>query len=93
MKKSSTDIPHETFLVLDANIGQNSIVQTKEFLNAVPITGIIMTKLDGTAKGGSLLPIAQQLKIPIRYIGMGEGISDLEEFDPQQFTAALFEND
>jgi len=90
IRRFSPEAPHETILVLDANIGQNSITQAKEFLNAVPVTGIAIAKLDGTAKGGTLVPISQKLKIPIRYIGLGEQVVDLEEFDPQQFTAALF---
>ena len=91
IKKVNPEAPHEVLLVLDANTGQNGIVQAREFLQAVPVTGIILTKLDGTAKGGIVVSIARQLKLPVNYIGVGEGITDFERFDPHEFVEALFE--
>ena len=82
--------PHEVLLVLDATTGQNAISQAKLFNEAVGVTGIALTKLDGTAKGGIIVGITQELKIPIRYIGVGEGIDDLKEFDATEFVQALF---
>lgn len=81
--------PHEIMLVVDAGIGQNALVQAKQFHEAVGLTGICLTKLDGTAKGGIVLAIAQQMKLPIRFIGVGESIEDLREFDAAQFVDAL----
>jgi fused signal recognition particle receptor len=85
--------PHETLLVLDAGIGQNNIAQTKKFHEEITITGIVLTKLDGSAKGGALFPLYDELKVPIKYIGVGEGPDDLERFDRGQFVAALFRPD
>ncbi len=82
--------PHEILLVLDATTGQNAISQAKLFNEAVGVTGIALTKLDGTAKGGIIVGITEELKIPIRYIGVGEGIDDLKEFDATEFVGALF---
>ena len=82
--------PHETILVLDANTGQNAIQQAKIFREAVPITGIVLTKLDGTAKGGVILGICDELDAPIRYIGIGESVADLRAFNAKEFTEALF---
>lgn len=90
MKKLKVNAPNEVFLVLDATTGQNAIQQAKEFMKVAPITGIILTKLDGTAKGGVVIPIANELKIPVRYIGVGEKIDDLQLFDPSLFVEALF---
>jgi fused signal recognition particle receptor len=81
--------PHETLLVLDATVGQNGLQQAKEFGRILPITGIALTKLDGTAKGGVVLAIAGALKIPIRWVGVGEGMDDLVPFDPEEYAAAL----
>jgi fused signal recognition particle receptor len=81
--------PHETLLVLDATVGQNGLQQAKEFGRVLPITGIALTKLDGTAKGGVVLAIADALKIPIRWVGVGEGMDDLVPFDPEEYAAAL----
>jgi len=81
--------PHETLLVLDANTGQNGVSQAKYFTEAVGITGIILTKLDSTAKGGIVLAICDQLKIPVRFIGTGETVEDLAPFDPQSFVEAI----
>ena len=83
--------PHEVWLVLDATTGQNAISQAKLFNEAIGVTGIILTKLDGTAKGGIVVGISHQLKIPIKYIGIGEKIEDLRPFDPQEFVAAIFD--
>lgn len=85
------DAPHETLLVLDATTGQNAIDQAKTFHRFTPITGLILTKLDGTAKGGIVLAIQKQLGIPIKFIGIGEGMDDLQPFDPEKFVNTLFE--
>lgn len=90
IKKIDIKAPHETILVLDANIGQNSINQVRMFNNAIKITGIIMTKLDGSAKGGTLLSIADHFSIPIRYIGIGPNIDDFQPFEPHNFVEAIF---
>ena len=79
----------ETLLVLDGTTGQNAVIQAKQFMEACPIDGIILTKLDGTAKGGVVISIKQTLNIPVRYIGVGEGIEDLQEFDAEAFAEAL----
>ncbi len=83
--------PHETLLVLDATTGQNAISQAKTFCEATDVTGIVLTKLDGTAKGGIVASIAHEMNIPVRYIGIGEQMEDLRPFDPDQFVEALFE--
>jgi fused signal recognition particle receptor len=93
MKKINPDAPHEVMLTLDASTGQNAVSQTKIFNEAVGITGINLTKLDGTAKGGIIFSLADQFSIPIRYIGIGEGIDDLRPFEAQQFVDALFSQD
>ncbi|WP_160675674.1 signal recognition particle-docking protein FtsY [Clostridium sp. C8-1-8] len=80
----------ETLLVLDATTGQNAVIQAKQFMEACPIDGIVLTKLDGTAKGGVVISIKNSLNIPVKYIGVGEGVDDLQEFDPQGFADALF---
>ena len=80
-------------MILDASIGQNALNQAMQFHEAIGITGIALTKLDGTAKGGIIFAIANQLKIPIRYIGIGEGIEDLRPFNADDFVDALFENE
>jgi fused signal recognition particle receptor len=85
--------PHETLLILDASIGQNALNQAKQFHEAIGISGIAITKLDGTAKGGVIFAIARQLKIPIRFIGIGESIDDLKPFSASEFVSALFEQD
>jgi fused signal recognition particle receptor len=82
--------PHETFLVLDATTGLNALAQAREFHQAVGVTGLVIAKLDGTAKGGAVVAIAQALQIPVRYVGVGEAADDLQPFDPQEFAAALF---
>jgi fused signal recognition particle receptor len=91
MGKLDPDAPHEVMLVLDAGTGQNAISQAREFLAAVQVTGIAVTKLDGTAKGGVLFAIAKELGLPIRFICVGEQIDDLRPFDAGEFVAALFD--
>lgn len=93
MQKLDISAPHEVMLVLDATIGQNAISQAQHFHEAVKLTGITLTKLDGTAKGGILFAIADQFKLPIRFIGVGEGIDDLRPFDGPEFIEALFSQD
>lgn len=83
--------PHEVLLVLDATVGQNGLVQAREFMNAAGVNGVVLTKLDGTAKGGIAVAIANDLKLPIRYVGVGEGIDDLIPFSPSEYVDALFE--
>jgi fused signal recognition particle receptor len=91
MKKIDPDAPHEVMLVVDATTGQNALNQAQQFNQTVGITGITLTKMDGTAKGGILFAIADKLKIPIRFIGVGESIEDLRHFDAKEFIDALFE--
>ncbi|MBI2395258.1 MAG: signal recognition particle-docking protein FtsY [Deltaproteobacteria bacterium] len=88
--KALDGAPHETLLVLDATNGQNAIQQARLFMETVPLTGIVLTKLDGTAKGGVILAIADELSLPVRYIGIGERAADLREFDAAEFVEALF---
>ena len=83
----------ETLLVLDATTGQNALNQAKEFKNAAGLTGIVLTKLDGTARGGVVIAIKEELGVPIKYIGVGEGIDDLQPFAAREFVDALFEKD
>ena len=90
IKKLIPDAPHEVLLVLDATTGQNAIFQTREFLQATELTGIIITKLDGTSKGGVVIGIVNEFNIPVRYIGLGEQIDDLHPFDAQLFTKSIF---
>ncbi len=91
LQKVDPTAPHETLLVLDAVTGQNGLNQAREFQKAVPLTGIVLAKLDGTAKGGIVFAIAKELKLPIKYIGTGEKIDDLAEFDAKEFVNDLFE--
>ncbi|WP_372765452.1 signal recognition particle-docking protein FtsY, partial [Litorivivens sp.] len=90
MKKIDDTAPHEVMLVLDAGTGQNALTQAKHFQQAVGVSGVTLTKLDGTAKGGIIFAISQQLGIPIRFIGIGEGIGDLRPFRADEFVEALF---
>jgi fused signal recognition particle receptor len=83
--------PHEVLIVLDATVGQNGLVQAKQFMDAAGVTGVILTKLDGTAKGGVAVAIAADLKLPIRFVGVGEGIDDLLPFSADDYVTALFE--
>jgi len=89
MSKLDPGAPHETMLVLDAVTGQNALAQASHFKDAVGVTGIILTKLDGTAKGGMIFSVAEQLKLPIRYIGVGESVEDLRAFNSHEFVDAL----
>jgi fused signal recognition particle receptor len=89
IKKVIPDAPHETWLVIDGTLGQNSVIQAKEFQKSLDLTGVIVTKLDGTAKGGAVLSIASELKLPIRYIGVGESVEDLTPFEPRAFVDAI----
>jgi fused signal recognition particle receptor len=89
LKKRGDDIPHATLLVLDATVGQNAISQAQVFGEVAGITGLVMTKLDGTAKGGILLALARKFALPIHMIGVGEGIDDLQDFDAESFARAL----
>ncbi|NJL58412.1 MAG: signal recognition particle-docking protein FtsY [Desulfobacteraceae bacterium] len=88
--KKIADAPHEVWLVLDATTGQNALSQAKQFNEDLGVTGLILTKLDGTAKGGVVISITNSLNIPLKYIGVGEGIDDLQTFDAAQFVEALF---
>lgn len=88
--KALEGAPHETVLVLDANSGQNAVAQAKTFGGALGVTGLILTKLDGTARGGVIMGIGEELDVPVRFVGIGEGIRDLREFDAQEFADALF---
>lgn len=90
--KKVSDAPHEIMLVVDATTGQNAIAQAREFSKTVEITGVALTKLDGTAKGGIVVNICREFDIPIRFIGIGEQLDDLRDFDPQEFVEALFGN-
>ncbi len=90
LSKKLQSAPHETLLVIDASMGQNAILQAKTFNEAVPLTGVALTKLDGTAKGGVVVGMSNELKIPIRFIGIGEKIDDLREFNADEFVEALF---
>ena len=83
--------PHEVLLVLDATVGQNGLAQAREFTNVAGVTGIVLTKLDGTAKGGIAVAIAHDLKLPIRYVGVGEGVDDLLPFNPRDYVDAIFQ--
>jgi fused signal recognition particle receptor len=83
--------PSEVYLVIDGNTGQNAIIQAQEFLKVTDITGLIITKLDGTAKGGALFQITSILNIPIKYIGVGEGIEDLQNFDAELYVNSIFD--
>jgi fused signal recognition particle receptor len=89
--RAADGAPHDVLLVLDATVGQNGLAQAREFMNVAGVNGIVLTKLDGTAKGGVAVAIAHDLKLPIRYVGVGEGIDDLIPFSPQDYVDALFQ--
>ena len=93
MRKVIPDAPHEVLLVLDASTGQNAFQQAREFARATDITSLAITKLDGTAKGGVVVGIVDQFRVPVKYIGIGEGIDDLKVFDKREFVNALFTKD
>ncbi|MBI2620525.1 MAG: signal recognition particle-docking protein FtsY [Ignavibacteriales bacterium] len=90
LDKKLSGAPHEILLVLDANTGQNALQQARQFVDAANVTGIVLTKLDGTAKGGIVLAVSHELKIPVKYIGLGEQMDDLQPFDRKAFVDALF---
>lgn len=90
IERELPDADKEVLLVLDATTGQNAVNQTKEFKTAAGITGIVLTKLDGTAKGGVVLAIKEELDVPVKYIGVGEQVDDLQPFNPEEFARALF---
>jgi len=89
MGKIDSSAPHETMLVLDAGTGQNALSQASSFKQSIGVTGITLSKLDGTAKGGMIFSVSEQLQLPIRYIGVGESVDDLREFDGREFVEAL----
>jgi fused signal recognition particle receptor len=89
IEKALPGAPHEVLLVLDATVGQNGLAQARQFHDAVGVTGVVLTKLDGTAKGGIVVAIADELGIPVRYVGVGESVEDLQPFDPDAFAEAL----
>jgi fused signal recognition particle receptor len=92
INREQPDAPHETLLVLDATTGQNGLQQARVFKEATDINGIVLTKLDGTAKGGVIVSIQEELGVPVKYIGVGEDVEDLQPFDPARFVEALFDN-
>ena len=92
MQKLVPDAPHEVLLVLDASTGQNAIEQARQFTEATDVNALALTKLDGTAKGGVIIGISDQFNVPVRYIGLGEKMTDLQLFDPNEFVDSLFEN-
>ncbi|HEX2718898.1 MAG TPA: signal recognition particle-docking protein FtsY, partial [Gemmatimonadaceae bacterium] len=85
--------PHDTLLVLDGTIGQNAVAQAKTFAAAVPVTGLVVTKLDGTARGGVVIAVHEAIDVPVKFVGVGEGIEDLEPFDAAEYSRALLEED
>ncbi len=87
------DAPHETMLVLDATIGQNAVNQARMFAQCVPVTGVFLAKLDGSARGGAVVSIRDELDIPVKFVGLGEGYDDIAKFDPDTFVAAMFEEE
>jgi len=89
IKRAIPDAPHETLLVLDATIGQNALSQAKTFKEVTGVTGVALTKLDGTAKGGVVLAVRQEIGVPVKLVGLGEGIDDLKDFDPDAFVDGL----
>jgi fused signal recognition particle receptor len=90
LQKKVPTAPHEVLLVLDSTTGTNALTQAREFHQTLGVTGLIVTKLDGTAKGGIVVAIARELKIPVKFIGLGEQVDDLQPFDPKQFAEAMF---
>ena len=93
IKKKIPDAPHEVLLVLDATTGQNAISQARTFMQAVPLTGLFLAKLDGTAKGGIVIAIKKQIDVPVKFVGTGEKLDDIAVFDPEAFIEALFSRD
>ena len=93
VKKIIPDAPHQTLLVLDATTGQNAISQAKKFSEVAPVTGVVLTKLDGTAKGGVVLSVHEELHVPVKWVGVGEAVEDLQPFNAREFAEALFETE
>ena len=93
MRKVVPDAPHEVLLVLDGSTGQNAFQQAKEFSKATDITAMAITKLDGTAKGGVVVGVVDQFRVPVKFVGIGEGIDDLKVFDRKEFVGSLFSKD
>ena len=93
IKRHDETAPHEILLVVDGTAGQNAIQQARVFSQGMELTGLVLTKLDGTAKGGSTIAIRRELGIPVRYIGVGEGMEDLQPFSPDHFVDAIFGSD
>ena len=91
MEREVSGAPHESLLVLDANTGQNALSQARVFTDAARVTALALTKLDGTAKGGVIVGLADELGIPLKFVGVGEGIEDLRDFSAEEFVAALFD--
>jgi fused signal recognition particle receptor len=91
MAKAASGAPHDVLLVLDATNGQNAIAQARQFHEALGVSGIVLTKLDGTAKGGVVIGICDELRLPVRYVGVGEKVADLKPFQPHEFVEALFQ--
>ena len=91
MQKLVPDAPHEVLLVLDASTGQNAVEQARQFTQATDVNALALTKLDGTAKGGVIIGISDQFNVPVRYIGLGEKMTDLQLFNPDEFVDSLFE--
>jgi fused signal recognition particle receptor len=91
LSRDIDDAPHETLLVLDSNTGQNAISQAKLFTEVTKVTGLVLTKLDGSAKGGVIVGLADEFGIPVQYVGVGEGVEDLRDFEAGEFVDALFE--
>ena len=90
-RKRIADAPHETLLVLDGTIGQNAVTQAKVFAEAVPLTGIVVTKVDGTARGGVAIAVHEAIDVPVKFLGVGEGVDDIETFDPEAFAREVLE--
>ena len=93
MQKVVADAPHEVLLVLDGSTGQNAFEQAKQFTKATEVTAMAITKLDGTAKGGVVVGVVDQFKVPVKFVGIGEGIDDLKVFDKKEFVVSLFSKD
>ncbi|MEM1409291.1 MAG: signal recognition particle-docking protein FtsY, partial [Pseudomonadota bacterium] len=92
IKKLAPDAPHDVLLVLDATVGQNALRQAEAFTETAGVTGLVMTKLDGTARGGILVALGEQFALPIHHIGIGEGVDDLRPFNAQDFARAITKN-
>ncbi len=90
IEKKLPGAPHESLLVLDGTIGQNAVNQARTFAAAVPVTGLVVTKLDGTARGGVVVAVHEALDVPVKFLGVGEGVGDLLEFDAREFATELF---